>query len=68
MNRIIIPGPPGTGKTHRLMEYLDKELKTTDPKNILYLAFSRAAVRAAKERAPESVRAVSYTHLRAHET
>ena len=27
MNRIIIPGPPGTGKTHHLINnYLNKEL------------------------------------------
>ena len=67
MHRTIIPGPPGTGKTHRLMEYLDKELKTTDPKNILYLAFSRAAVRAAKERAPESVRVCTMHSLGSQE-
>lgn len=67
MHRTIIPGPPGTGKTHRLMEYLDKELKTTDPKNILYLAFSRAAVRAAKDRAPESVRVCTMHSLGSQE-
>jgi len=67
LHRTIIPGPPGTGKTHRLMEYLDKELKTTDPKNILYLAFSRAAVRAAKERAPESVRVCTMHSLGSQE-
>ena len=67
MHRTIIPGPPGTGKTHRLMEYLDKELKTTDPKNILYLAFSRAAVSAAKDRAPESVRVCTMHSLGSQE-
>ena len=50
MHRIIIPGPPGTGKTHRLMYYLDKELKQTDPKKIAYIAFSNAAVKEAKRR------------------
>ena len=42
MHRIIIPGPPGTGKTHRLMGYLDEELKKTDPEKIAYIAFSNA--------------------------
>ena len=26
-NRIIIPGPPGTGKTYRLMQYIKKEVE-----------------------------------------
>ena len=50
MHRIIIPGPPGTGKTHRLMYYLQKELKQTPPDKIAYLAFSNAAVDVARER------------------
>jgi len=28
-NRIIIPGPPGTGKTYRLMQYIKKEVEET---------------------------------------
>ena len=43
MLRTIIPGPPGTGKTHRLMYYLEHELKQTDPSKIAYIAFSNAA-------------------------
>ena len=51
MHRIIIPGPPGTGKTFTLMQYLDKELKQgTDPKQIAYIAFSNIAANVAKER------------------
>ena len=52
MRRIIIPGPPGTGKTHRLMELLDNELNLvkTDPEKIAYIAFSNAAADEAKKR------------------
>ena len=41
-----IMGPPGTGKTYRLVNhYLKKELNnyTTDPEKIVYITFSRAA-------------------------
>ena len=40
MNRIIIPGPPGTGKTHHLINnYLNKELNEykTSADRIAYL-------------------------------
>jgi len=50
LHRIIIPGPPGTGKTHRLMHYLEAELKMTSPDKIAYIAFSNAAANEAKRR------------------
>ena len=44
--RTIIPGPPGTGKTYRLIEgpnsYLRQELrKGTHPSKIAYLTFGK---------------------------
>jgi len=50
--RIIIPGPPGTGKTHRLIHYLNKELNEykTDPVKIAFISFSKAAAEEAKRR------------------
>ena len=51
--RIKIPGPPGTGKTYRLVNhYLRKELEEykTDHKQILYVGFSNATVNEAKTR------------------
>ena len=62
MHRIIIPGPPGTGKTHRLMYYLDEELKKTDPEKIAYIAFSNAAANVAKERIKNDKVYVSTMH------
>ena len=51
--RTIIPGPPGTGKTYRLVNhYLAKEINDlhTDPKKIVYVTFSNAAANEAYER------------------
>jgi len=51
--RTIIPGPPGTGKTHRLIHtHLRHELLDlkTDSKKIAYISFSNAAAREAKKR------------------
>ena len=55
-NRIVIPGPPGTGKTYRLLNhYMVKEIKEnkTDPKKICYITFSKAAAEEATERFEE---------------
>ena len=41
-----IMGPPGTGKTHRLVHhYLNEEINNlhTDPKRIAYVTFTKAA-------------------------
>ena len=51
-----IMGPPGTGKTYRLVNhYLKKELEEhkTNPENIAYITFSRAAAEEAEERITE---------------
>ena len=51
-----IMGPPGTGKTYRLVNhYLKKELNDydTDPEKIVYITFSRAAAEEAAERITE---------------
>ncbi len=51
--RTIIPGPPGTGKTYRLVNhYLTKEINDfhTNPKKIVYVTFSNAAADEANER------------------
>jgi len=51
--RIIIPGPPGTGKTHTLIhKHLKHELfdLKTDPKKIAYISFSNAAAKEAQKR------------------
>ena len=53
MNRIIIPGPPGTGKTYHLINnYLKKEIEEykTSTDKIAYLTFSNAATDEAKKR------------------
>ena len=49
--RTIVLGPPGTGKTHTLLEKVDDYLKTTNPDRIGYFAFTRKAANEAKERA-----------------
>ena len=51
-----IMGPPGTGKTFRLINlYLKKEIEEyhTDPEKIVYITFSRAAAEEAEERIVE---------------
>ncbi len=36
-------GPPGTGKTHKLLELFEEELKATAPDRIAFVTFTRAA-------------------------
>jgi len=53
MKRIIIPGPPGTGKTYHLTNhYLRKEIEEykTPTNKIAYITFSNAATEEAKKR------------------
>ena len=50
-NRTIIPGPPGTGKTYRLINHhLANELQITKPDKIVYISFSNAAANEARKR------------------
>jgi hypothetical protein len=62
LHRIIIPGPPGTGKTHRLMYYLSEELKKTEPDKIAYIAFTNTAAKVARERIQNDKVYVSTMH------
>jgi DNA helicase-2/ATP-dependent DNA helicase PcrA len=64
LHRTIIPGPPGTGKTYRLTEYLEKELKEykTDPKKIIYISFSNAAAEEAQRRIDDKLYHIGTMH------
>ena len=44
-------GPPGTGKTTTLLEYVEEELKTVPIENIGYFSFTRKAANEARDRA-----------------
>ncbi len=43
MKTLKIFGPPGTGKTYKLLELFEEELKTTPPNRIAFVTFTRAA-------------------------
>ena len=49
--KTIVLGPPGTGKTHTLLEEVENYLKNTDPDKIGYFAFTKKASNEARERA-----------------
>ena len=48
--KTIVLGPPGTGKTHTLLNEVDKYLKTTDPNRIGYFSFTQKAAYEARDR------------------
>ena len=63
--RTIIPGPPGTGKTFRLVNhYLEKEINEykTDPQKIIYITYSNAGVDEAAKRIKHNLLYVSTMH------
>lgn len=47
----IIIGPPGTGKTTRLLNILEDELKHVDPNKIAFVSFTRKGAYEARDRA-----------------
>ena len=49
--KTIVLGPPGTGKTHTLLNQVEDYLKNTDPDRIGYFAFTKKAANEAKSRA-----------------
>ena len=49
--KTIVLGPPGTGKTHTLLNKVQDYLKNTDPDKIGYFAFTKKAANEAKARA-----------------
>ena len=46
----IFLGPPGTGKTHKLIDTMETELKTVEPNKIAFLSFTKKAVKEALHR------------------
>jgi DNA helicase-2/ATP-dependent DNA helicase PcrA len=62
----LILGPPGTGKTHRLMSKLDEALQLYDPRRICFVAFTKKAATEATTRAADQFKLTQeqLTHFR----
>ena len=64
-----ILGPPGTGKTTRLLKYVQTFLKLGTPLNrIGYFAFTKKAANEAKERMLKLYPQYSYRDLKSFQT
>jgi superfamily I DNA/RNA helicase len=64
--RTIIPGPPGTGKTHSLIHtHLYNELYKykTKPEKICYISFSKAASKVARGRIEKQYPALKFPYI-----
>ena len=63
--RTIIPGPPGTGKTYKLINtYLDQEIKNgVNPSKIAYITFSRAATLEAEKRIEDKFPKLNFEYV-----
>ena len=67
MRKIL--GPPGTGKTTRLLKYVKTFLKLGTPlEKIGYFAFTKRAANEAKNRMLDSYPALTYKHLKRFQT
>ncbi len=53
MNRSIILGPPGTGKTYELIKIVTELLKKYDPDEIAYVSFTKEGAYQGRRRAKE---------------
>jgi DNA helicase-2/ATP-dependent DNA helicase PcrA len=52
----LVLGPPGTGKTTRLLGHLERVLRDVSPGDVAFVTFTRAAREEAKERAVRTLR------------
>ena len=50
----IVQGAPGTGKTHKLLQILEEQMKTIPAKEIAFVSFSRKGTYAGVDRAKEA--------------
>ena len=56
MQKVLIFGPPGTGKTTYLMQLLENTLRSVSPSNIAFVSFTRKGTYEGVERAKEKFR------------
>lgn len=54
-NLTLVLGPPGTGKTTRLISILEKELKSVRPERVMFASFTKKAATEAKTRVVEKL-------------